>query len=42
VKHEGYNLLRRPRRKWEDKITTDHKGIGWDADEIYLAQKKEK
>jgi hypothetical protein len=42
VKHEGYKLLGRPRRKWEDKITTDRKGIGWDVDEIYLVQKREK
>jgi len=42
VKHEGYNLLGRPRRKWEDKITTDREGIGSDTDEIYLARKREK
>jgi len=33
VEPEGYNLLGRLRRKWEDKITMDRKGIGWDADE---------
>jgi hypothetical protein len=42
VKHEGYYPFGRPRRIWEDKITTDCKGIGWDVEEIYLAQKREK
>jgi hypothetical protein len=37
VKHGENNLIGRSRLKWEDKITKDRKGIGWDIDGIYLA-----
>jgi hypothetical protein len=40
-KPEIKRLLRRPRRKWKNKIKMDFRGIRWGAmDWIYLAQDK--
>jgi hypothetical protein len=38
-KQEGRRSVGRPRRKWEDNIMTDFRGIKWhDVDWIYLDQ----
>jgi hypothetical protein len=41
-KPEGKRSLRRPRRRWEDNIKMDLRGIGWGGmDRIDLAQDRD-
>jgi hypothetical protein len=40
-KPEGKRILARPRRKWENNIKMDLRGIGWgDIDWIHLSQNR--